>query len=549
MTVVVGKEFAGYRIVDVLGKGGMGTVYKAEDPALGRFVAIKMLDPALARDASFLRRFKSEARALARLNDRNIVGIFAMPATEEGQCIVMEYVDGPTLSEVIRARGAMPWQEAVPILIQFMTAIERAHEAGIVHRDIKPSNVMLTGTGVVKVTDFGLAKLEEPGDATKTQGMAGTLYYMSPEQVKGLANVDARSDIYSAGMTLYEILAGRVPFEQGMGEFAILKAIVEDRFAPPSQYAPSLPKPLSRIIQKAIEKDPAKRYQSAAEMRKALESVAVDTGDTVADRRGASGVHAQPAAPVRRGWLYGAFALVLVAVAVWGGLRIFGTAADAPATTELAAGESDVQTESSTPVDGEMAVLDAGSSPGFTDAPVAPSNGGATTPATQARVPSPEPQVPAGGQTTTPPRPLAAVVVRAGAGGTVAVNGKSQGAGGSVALPAGRYPVLCRHTASATSAETWVEVAAGEEKTVQCFVEQQLAVGVTEASGARTWASVWINDEMAGSTPLLRTLVPGTYRISVQRDGYAATEAARTIVVAPAFEEKTHRIMFTIKAQ
>ncbi len=271
--LLVGREVDGYRILGVLGRGGMGIVYKAEDEALSRTVALKMIDPALARDASFVRRFRSEARALARVDSRHIVGVHAMRETDAGLFIVMEFVDGGTVTDLLQD-GPVAWQRALPVIQQMLLALEQAHNVGIIHRDIKPGNIMLTGAGVVKVTDFGLAKLRQTdGAATVTQGIAGTLYYMSPEQVRGLGDLDHRSDLYSAGMTIYQMLAGRLPLDRDSGEFAIMRAIVEEAFPPPSTFTPDLPPPLVAAVMKALAKDAADRFQSAREMRAAFEAV------------------------------------------------------------------------------------------------------------------------------------------------------------------------------------------------------------------------------------------------------------------------------------
>ena len=272
MDVTVGQEIDGYQILDVLGRGGMGVVYLAEDVALSRKVALKVIDPALARDEAFLRRFRAEARALARIDSPYIVRVHALRQTDVGVFIVMEYVEGGTLADPI-GRGPMPWPRALPLIKQMLHAFSHAHGVGVIHRDIKPSNIMLTPQGVVKVTDFGLAKLHQTNaDATVTQGISGTLFYMSPEQVKGQRDIDHRTDLYSLGMTVYEMLAGRVPLDRSEGQFTVLKRIVEEKPMPPTHFAPKIPEDLSRIVMKALEKDPADRYQSAEEMLQELEA-------------------------------------------------------------------------------------------------------------------------------------------------------------------------------------------------------------------------------------------------------------------------------------
>ncbi|NBC00388.1 MAG: protein kinase [Bacteroidetes bacterium] len=270
----IGAEVDGYRIQEVLGQGGMGIVYKAEDVALSRTVALKMIDPGLARDAAFLRRFRSEARALARIDSRHIVRVHALRETSAGLFIVMEYVDGGTVSDLL-TEGPVPWQRALPVIRQTLTALHDAHSVGVWHRDIKPGNILISATGQVKVTDFGLAKLEQKGDGmqTVTQGISGTLYYMSPEQVKGAADLDHRSDLYSAGMTIYKMLTDDVPFDRSAGDFAIMRKIVEEPVPRLDGTRDDLPPALVDAVARALQKDPAARFSSAKAMLQALEGL------------------------------------------------------------------------------------------------------------------------------------------------------------------------------------------------------------------------------------------------------------------------------------
>lgn len=266
----IGQVIDGYRILEVLGKGGMGIVYKAEDIALSRTVAIKMIAPDLVSNETFLRRFQSEARALARVESPFIVGVHALRKVEENFFIVMEFVDGWTLADEIE-QGVIEFSRARVVLKQMLQAFARAHSVGVIHRDIKPRNIMITKAGRVKVTDFGLAKLrQDDGKSTVTQGMAGTARYMSPEQVLG-TTIDQRSDLYSLGMTMYEMLAGVLPFGVEEGTFTILKRIVEEDLPSPLEYNPNIPPKLVYIIQRAIAKDPEKRFQSAQQMLEAVE--------------------------------------------------------------------------------------------------------------------------------------------------------------------------------------------------------------------------------------------------------------------------------------
>ncbi len=273
MQGMIGKVIKEYEILELLGRGGMGSVYRAHDRLLDRDVAVKTMDVLMASDPNFLRRFQSEARALAKLNDPNIVSVFNLLETPEGICIVMEYVRGRTLSDILKETPRLPVGRAVRLFRQIFTALDHAHGEGVIHRDIKPGNVMVTGADVVKVTDFGLAKIQTAGGTTVTKGTAGTLYYMSPEQIRGLGQVDARGDIYSAGMALYECVAGGLPFSPDSSEYTIANMIVEGLIPPPGNINASIPPGLSHIVMKAIEKDPARRYQNAGEVLTALGSL------------------------------------------------------------------------------------------------------------------------------------------------------------------------------------------------------------------------------------------------------------------------------------
>ena len=196
----------------------------------------------------------------------------------------MEYVDGGTVNDLLDS-GPLAWPRAFPIIEQMLTALEHAHSVDVIHRDIKPSNIMLSGQGVVKVTDFGLAKMNQGSEATVTQGIAGTLFYMSPEQVKGASDLDFRSDLYSMGITIYKMLCGRLPYDPDAAGYDIMRAIVEDDVPRPSTFKRDVPGSVEDVLMKALEKDPNRRYQTAAEMHTAFEALKTsdDTKTLVAD--------------------------------------------------------------------------------------------------------------------------------------------------------------------------------------------------------------------------------------------------------------------------
>jgi serine/threonine protein kinase len=283
MDTIIGQVVDNYKIIEVIGRGGMGVVFKALDLNLEKTVALKMIDPFLSRDENFLKRFKTEAKALAKLDNHNIVNVYALRETELGLFMVMEYVQAKTISEWLREKGRFSIKETIEISKQILNAIGHAHKIGVIHRDIKPNNILLGENGEVKVMDFGLAKVvqEHGSQNTVTQAAAGTLYYMSPEQIKGLKNVDNRSDIYSIGMTIYEMLAGKTPFEKSESEFAIQKQIVDGKVPSPLKYNPVIPKDLVKFILKAIDKEPDKRFKDISEMQGVLSDIMHQETDDV----------------------------------------------------------------------------------------------------------------------------------------------------------------------------------------------------------------------------------------------------------------------------
>src|SRR3954454_20157573 len=264
-----------YELDGVIGRGGMAEVYRARDLRLDRVVAIKTLRSDLARDPAFQARFRREAQSAASLNHPAIVAVYD---TGEGRTgngvspyIVMEYVEGRTLRQVIEAEGRLLPQRALEITAQICTALDPAHRAGIVHRDVKPGNVMLTPAGELKVMDFGIARAVTSTAATMTQTAAviGTAHYLSPEQARG-EHVDARSDIYSTGCLLYELLTGAPPFA-GDSAVAVAYQHVREDPVPPSRIEPDVPAAADAIVLKAMAKNPANRYQTAADMRADIE--------------------------------------------------------------------------------------------------------------------------------------------------------------------------------------------------------------------------------------------------------------------------------------
>jgi serine/threonine-protein kinase len=269
-----------YEVGRLLGAGGMAEVYEGHDRLLARRVAIKILLAQYAHDPAFLARFRREAQAAASLSHPNIVGVFDTGSEGDTWFIVMEYIDGRTLKDIIRAEGALYWARAAEVAADVAGALAVAHARGIVHRDVKPGNVMLTTEGKVKVMDFGIARATAVPSITQTSAVVGTAQYIAPEQAQGL-EVDARSDVYALGCCLYEMVTGQVPFT-GPTPVAIAYRHVREDPTPPRALNPDVPVPLERVCLKAMAKRPEDRYQTAAELQRDLERVRVGEPVTVA---------------------------------------------------------------------------------------------------------------------------------------------------------------------------------------------------------------------------------------------------------------------------
>ena len=265
-----------YRILRPIGKGGMAVVYLAEDLREGgRKVAVKILRAELTTDAEFIRRFDTEAKAASSLSHQNIVKVFDVGEQDDLRYIVMEYVEGVTLKQMIQQRGRIPWETAVPLAIQIGLALDHAHRNGIVHRDIKPHNILVTPQMTAKVADFGIARAATANTITVTGGSAlGSVHYFSPEQARGTL-VGEKSDIYSLGILLYEMLTGRVPFD---GDSAVTIAIkhIQDAPAPPTSIDSSIPNGLEAIVLKCIQKNPERRYDDVRALVDELDALMVE---------------------------------------------------------------------------------------------------------------------------------------------------------------------------------------------------------------------------------------------------------------------------------
>ncbi len=273
-----GTLISHYEIVEKLGEGGMGVVYKARDTRLDRTVALKFLPPRLLCDAEARERFEHEARAASALNHPNIATIYEIDEAD-GRCFIsIEYLEGGSLKQVIEKDPSI--KDVLDLLIQVSEGLAAAHESGVVHRDLKPDNIMLTARGKAKITDFGLAKLKGATKVTKTGTTLGTLQYMSPEQLQG-EEVDRRGDVFSLGVVFYRMITGKMPFK-GDNEAAIINAILGDTPEPLARYKADVPEGLERIAEKALAKDKTERYQHADDLAADLrhERRLLETGST-----------------------------------------------------------------------------------------------------------------------------------------------------------------------------------------------------------------------------------------------------------------------------
>ncbi len=256
MDNLIGKRLDGrYSIESLVGVGGMANVYRGTDLKTGNQIAVKVLKDEFLDNEELVRRFKNESKAISILSHPNIVKVYDVSVTDKLQYIVMEYVDGITLKEYLKQRGgALTWKETVHFATQILSALQHAHSKGIIHRDVKPQNIMLLADGSIKMMDFGIARFSRAQSQTVSDKAIGSVHYISPEQAKG-ERTDARTDIYSVGVMLYEMLSGRLPFD-GDGAVSIAIMQISEKPKPLAEIAPQTPAGLRQITEKAMEKDP-----------------------------------------------------------------------------------------------------------------------------------------------------------------------------------------------------------------------------------------------------------------------------------------------------
>jgi serine/threonine protein kinase len=374
-----------YELGEPLGRGGMATVYLGTDRVLGRTVAVKVLTSSFAEDESFVRRFRREARAAAGLSHPGVVAVFDTGSDDGTHYIVMEHVEGRTLADVIREDGPLEPSRAAEVAEAVCDALAFAHAQGLVHRDIKPANIMVTPGGQVKVMDFGIARTATDDTLTKTAIVLGTANYLSPEQAEGKP-VDARTDLYSLGVVLYEALTGRPPFS-GTSPVAVATKHVQKMPEPPGRVRAGIPPAVEAVVMKALEKDPDARFADATQMRRALEAARGASTDplpsattSVLPPQPTAPLRPRHAGPVRRWPIAAAIAAVIVALVALVAILANSDSSPLPKASHSTRASSPPSTSSSpssppvktTPTFGEAsaaftALLDEGSASGAID--------------------------------------------------------------------------------------------------------------------------------------------------------------------------------------
>lgn len=268
---MIGQKIQNYNVEELLGEGGMGTVYRATDTLLQRSVAVKILHPHLVRDTTFFERFRNEAILSAKLNHSNVAVLYNFLRDRNDNFMVMEFVDGMTLEKLLKQNGGLPLESVLKIMMQTLDGLHHAHEKGILHRDIKPANLMLTREGIVKLMDFGIARMVGSQRLTRADRIVGTLEYMAPELLDG-SEPSVQSDLYAIGVLMYELLSGKMPFEAST-DSTLITQILTKKPIPLRSRISNLPKKVEEILDTLLQKKPEKRYDSAADLRHLLSTI------------------------------------------------------------------------------------------------------------------------------------------------------------------------------------------------------------------------------------------------------------------------------------
>lgn len=575
MDNLIGQVVDSYKIIEVLGRGGMGVVFKAMDLNLEKLVALKMIDPFLARDENFLKRFKTEAKALAKLENINIVSVYALRETEFGLFMVMEFVSAKTISEWIREKGRFSVSEAKAVLSQVLNAIGHAHKVGIIHRDIKPNNILLCEDGTVKVMDFGLAKVvqDHGSQNTVTQVAAGTLHYMSPEQIKGLKNVDNRSDIYAIGMTLYEMLAGRTPFDRSESEFTIQKQIVDGKIPSPLKYNPNIPKQYVKLIMKSLEADPGSRYQSISDMQKELTQLCSDSDNSndktrIISEYSTSDSNHKPANKKKLIYTLASISTLIISVVLI--YILFSNNIEGISDKN---GDHKINGVNNGQELLNPASLSINSEPAGADVLINEVKVGSTPIVVDTlKTESYKINIKLGGheqwisneyklfegmnnlnvqlKPIVIPESKATLVLNADPEGEIYVgNRKVSSTGKTVTteVSAGKQTVKFVHPQFGTK-ESVVNLSRNETKQLTCFFQQKINIQSLNSAGDAFWGTIFVNGTNTGrTTPGDIMLGPGSHKITVKKTGFRTREDEIVINVSPAFEPKTHELVFHLE--
>ena len=590
-----GSVIGHYRLLNQLGEGGMGVVYKALNVKLDRHAALKFLPEQLGHDETARKRLLVEARAAAALDHINICTIFEVGETDEGQVFIsMAYYEGQTLRERLQ-EGSVSLGEAQDLAFQIVCGLAAAHEQRIVHRDIKPSNIMITDAGVVKLLDFGIAKVAGVA-LTRTGTSVGTLEYMAPEQAQGKA--DARSDLWALGVLFYEMLAGHRPFKS-MYERALAYEVLFEEPDYEVLERRGVAPPLIAVIRRCLSKDPDRRYQTAEALLEDLAKEDDETGEANAVGLPADGPAMKPIGRRLRVPLYvpAAMAALLTIALSWFliasrasnedetgrsrlsiatsppgvavylgdsliGVTPFGDLAVAPGSSTVAlrlAGfvplDTTVLLE---PEDRQEWALVLVPDPRTTGAETADDVAlqsppiGFTEPP-PARLPSPPQTTPNLVPSTTPPvaQSSGTLVLRAVPSGSISVAGQSGSGTARLTVSAGTHTITFRHPQYGQKQAT-VQVSPGQTREITCYFEGRIGVAarLDGGGGPAPFAAVWVNGQNTGQfTPTSLTRGPGTYRIRISREGYETLDAEQTVTIAPSLEPISRRVSFRLAPQ
>ena len=578
MDTMIGQKIDNYKILDVIGRGGMGVVYKATDMNLQKTVALKMIDPFYAGNESFLKRFRTEAIALAKLENKNIVSVYALRETDNGLFMVMEYVDAKTVSEWLKEKGVLSIEETIKIVRQLLNAINHAHKVGVIHRDIKPNNILLCEDGTVKVMDFGLAKLiQEHGEQSTVTQTAGTLYYMSPEQIKGL-KIDNRTDIYSIGMTIYEMLTGRTPFEKGAGEYNIQKQIIEGKIEPPDKYNPGIPKSLVKFIMKAIDKNPEKRFQNINEMLSELyrfetyEKPSEDKTKIILDNVPFTGNGKKKKKTI----IYASLAVIIVILfsAYIFLMKPFNNEKENSVNNKVSENTllknnrdnknniryANLSIDSSP--GGAIVLIDnkiVGKTPFLKDSLTIKNYSIALKKTGYKDWLEPNYHITFGDNNilanlipeVTPVKTNSVLILNAVPSADIFVDKNKIASGTSEIIrsnvTAGQHKIKFVSSEFGTK-ELTLDLNNQQSKSITCYFRQEINIQSLNVKGDAFWGNIYINGKNTGKTTPGDTLLgPGKYIITVKKTGYKTVEEDVVLNIAPTFELKTHSLVFHLK--